>query len=80
MNVDIGTWFGLLAPARTPKDVVARLNTEVVKILNSADFKKQMQEIGAQPVGNSADEMARQIREETEKFAGLVKAGKITLD
>ena len=80
VNVDIGTWFGLLAPARTPKDVVARLNTEVVKILNSADFKKQMQEIGAQPVGNSADEMARQIREETEKFAGLVKAGKITLD
>jgi tripartite-type tricarboxylate transporter receptor subunit TctC len=80
VNVDIGTWFGLLAPARTPKDVVARLNTEVVKILNSADFKKQMQEIGAQPVGNSADEMARQIREETQKFAGLVKAGKITLD
>ena len=80
VNVDIGTWFGLLAPARTPKDVVARLNTEVVKILNSAEFKKQMQEIGAQPVGNSADEMARQIREETEKFAGLVKAGKITLD
>ena len=79
-GIAIGTWFGLLAPAATPKDVVQKLNTEIVKIINSAEFKKQMLDIGAEPIGNKPDEMAKQIKEETEKFAGLVKAGKVTLD
>ena len=79
-NIAIGTWFGLLAPAATPGNVVARLNTEVVKIIHSPEFRKQMQDIGAEPVGNKPEEMARQITEETEKFAQLVKAGKVTLD
>ena len=79
-GIAIGTWFGLLAPAATPKDVVTKLNTEIVKIINSAEFKKQMLDIGAEPIGNKPDEMAKQIKEETEKFAGLVKAGKVTLD
>ncbi|NMM77183.1 MFS transporter [Rhodococcus sp. SRB_17] len=79
-HIAIGTWFGLLAPAATPKSVVARLNTEVVRIIQSPEFAKQMQDIGAEPVGNQPEEMARQIKEETEKFAQLVKAGKVTLD
>ncbi len=79
-GIAIGTWFGLLAPAATPKDVVAKLNTEIVKIINSPEFKKQMFDIGAEPVGNKPDEMAKQIKDETEKFAGLVKVGKITID
>jgi len=79
-NIAIGTWFGLLAPAATPKGVVARLNAEVVKIINSPEFKKQMLDIGAEPIGNKPEEMARQIKDETEKFAQLVKVGKVTLD
>jgi tripartite-type tricarboxylate transporter receptor subunit TctC len=79
-HIEIGTWFGLLAPAATPKAVVARLNAEVVKIIQSPEFKKQMMDIGAEPVGNKPEEMAKQIKEETEKFAQLVKVGKVTLD
>ena len=79
-NIAIGTWFGLLAPAATPKPVVSRLSAELLKIIHSAEFKKQMLDIGAEPVGNKPEDMARQIREETEKFAHLVKAGKVTLD
>lgn len=79
-HIAIGTWFGLLAPAATPPMVITRLNTELVKIINSADFKKQMQDIGAEPIGNTPQEMAKQIREETEKFARLVKDGKIVLE
>ena len=77
---NIGTWFGVLAPAATPRDVVARLNAEMVKIIKSPEFVKRMDDIGAQPVGNKADEMARQIKEETEKFAALVKAGNGTVE
>lgn len=79
-NVAIGTWFGLLAPAATPKPVIARLNTEIVKIIQSPEFKKQMADIGAEPIGNKPEDMAKQIKDETEKFARLVKDGKITLE
>ncbi len=79
-GIAIGTWFGLLAPAATPKEVVTKLNAEIVKIINTPEFKKQMFDIGAEPIGNKPEEMAKQIKEETEKFAGLVKAGKVTLD
>lgn len=79
-NLAIGTWFGLLAPAATPKPVIARLNSELVKIIQSPEFKKQMADIGAEPIGNQPEEMATQIKEETEKFARLAKDGKITLE
>lgn len=77
---DIGTWFGVLAPAATPKDILVRLNTEMVKVIHSAEFRKRMDEIGAEPIGDSADQMARQIKAETDKFAGLVKAAKVTIE
>ena len=77
---DIGTWFGVLAPAATPKDIVARLNTEMVKVIQSPEFRKRMDEIGAEPIGNSAEQMAQQIKGETEKFAKLVKDAKVTIE
>jgi tripartite-type tricarboxylate transporter receptor subunit TctC len=77
---DIGTWFGVLAPVATPKDVVARLNAEMVKAIQSPDFRKRMEEIGAEPVGNSADQMAQLIKADTDKFAKLVKDAKVTIE
>jgi tripartite-type tricarboxylate transporter receptor subunit TctC len=77
---DIGTWFGVLAPVATPKDIVARLNAEMVKIIQSPEFRKRMDEIGAEPIGNSSDQMAAQIKAETEKFARLVKDAKVTIE
>jgi tripartite-type tricarboxylate transporter receptor subunit TctC len=77
---DIGTWFGVLAPAATPKDVVTRLNAEMVKIIQSPEFRKRMDEIGAEPIANSSEQMALQIKVETEKFAKLVKEAKVTIE
>jgi tripartite-type tricarboxylate transporter receptor subunit TctC len=77
---NIGTWFGVLAPAATPKDVLARLNTEMVKVIQSPEFRKRMEEIGAEPVGNSAEQMAAQVKGETEKFGKLVREAKVTID
>jgi tripartite-type tricarboxylate transporter receptor subunit TctC len=76
---DQGTWFGLLAPAATPKDVLARLNTEVVSIVKSPEFQKRMEEIGAVPIGGSAAQMAAQIKTDTERYAKLVKDAKVTV-
>ena len=77
---NIGTWFGVLAPAATPKDILVRLNTEMVKVIQSPEFRKRMDEIGAEPIGNSPDQMAQQIKGETEKFAKLVKDAKVTIE
>lgn len=77
---NLGTWFGILAPAATPKDIVVRLNTEIVKIINSPDFKKKMAEIGAEPVGNTPEQMTAQIKEDTDRYAKLVKDAKVTIE
>jgi tripartite-type tricarboxylate transporter receptor subunit TctC len=77
---NIGTWFGVLAPTGTPKELVARLNAEMVKVIQSPEFRKRMEEIGAEPIGNSTDQMAQQIKDETDKFAKLVKDAKVTID
>jgi tripartite-type tricarboxylate transporter receptor subunit TctC len=79
-DFDMGTWFGVLAPAATPKDVVARLSREIVKIIQSPDFRRKMEEIGADPVGNTPAQMAAQIKDDTERFARLVKTANVTLD
>lgn len=77
---DIGTWFGVLAPAATPRPVVAKLADEMQKIIRSPEFGKRMAEIGAEPIGNTPEQMARQIKDETDKFARLVKDAKVTID
>jgi tripartite-type tricarboxylate transporter receptor subunit TctC len=79
-GVNTGTWFGVLAPVATPKEIVVRLNEEMVKVVRSADFSRRMEEIGAEPVGNTSEQMAAQIHGETEKFARLVKDSRVTID
>ena len=50
---EVGSWQGVFAPAGTPPEIVKRLNTEIVKIINMPDVQKKMIELGAEPVGNT---------------------------
>jgi tripartite-type tricarboxylate transporter receptor subunit TctC len=68
------TWFGLMAPIKTPKEIVARWNTEVGKILASPDLRTRFLNDGLEPMGGTEEEFARFIRVEIEKYAKLVKA------
>ncbi len=77
---DLGTWFGLLAPAGTPTPIVERLSQEVARIVARPDFRKKLEDIGANPVGNTSVQMARQIKEDTERYAKLVKDAKVSLE
>ncbi len=77
---DIGTWFGVLAPAATPRDIVARLNAEMVKVIQAPEFRKRMDEIGAEPTGGSSEQLAAQIRSETGRFAKLVKEANVQIE
>ncbi|MDH0419797.1 MULTISPECIES: tripartite tricarboxylate transporter substrate binding protein [Delftia] len=77
---DMGTWFGVLAPASTPREVLARLGADMNRIIESPQFRRKMEEIGAEPIGGSPEQMARQIRDDTDRFARLVKDAKVALD
>ncbi|MFT3720098.1 tripartite tricarboxylate transporter substrate binding protein [Pseudorhodoferax sp.] len=77
---DQGTWFGILAPAGTPAEVVARLNAEMVRIIRSPDFGKRMEEIGAETVGDTPAQMAARIRDDTARYARLVKEARVAVE
>ena len=77
---NIGTWFGVLAPVATPKDIQARLSSEMVKIIKSPEFRQRMADIGADPIGDSQEQMAQTIKAETEKFGKLVKDANVAVD
>jgi tripartite-type tricarboxylate transporter receptor subunit TctC len=76
---DVTTWFGALAPAKTPPEIVAKLNKEMVDILKMPDVAKRLADVGAEPVGNTPEQMTAQIRRETEEFGKIVKQAKITV-
>jgi len=68
------TWFGLMAPVKTPKDIVGRWNTEVGRILTSPDLKGRFLNEGLDAMGGTQEEFARFIRVEIEKYARIVAA------
>ena len=77
---DVASWYGVLAPAGTPKEIVAKLHDEIVKILNMPEVKKRFADLGAEPVGNTPEQMAAQIKSETDKFAKLVKDANVKVE
>lgn len=77
---EASSWFGLLAPAGTPKDVISRLHAEVAKALNSPDVKQRLQSQGADPIGNTPEQFSAWIQQETNKWAGVVKVSGAKVD
>ncbi len=77
---DIATWFGLLAPAGTPQDVIAKWNVEVVKILNSPEMRERLLAQGAEAAPTTPAEFAAFIAAELPKYARIVKASGAKVD
>ena len=71
------TWYGLLAPANTPADIVSRLNAEVVAGLKSPDLNERLSREGMDPVGNSPAEFAKYMQSEIDKWRKVIKAAGI---
>jgi tripartite-type tricarboxylate transporter receptor subunit TctC len=70
---EVNSWHGFFAPAKMPAAIVARLNGDIVKILNAPDVKDRLGSVGLDPVGSSPQELAAYIRSETTKWAKLIK-------
>ena len=77
---EASSWFGLLAPAGTPADIVNRIQQETAKALASPAVKERLMAQGAIPGGNTPAEFARHIDNEHQKWAGVVKASGAKVD
>ena len=73
-DFDVNAWFGLLAPAGTPREIVMRLNAESAKALNSPAVRERLQGLGLNPAPNSPDEFAQFIRAELERWTKVARA------
>ena len=76
----IDTWWGLVAPAATPRDVVARLNQAFVAALQAPETKTRFATLMAEPVGNPADEFGAFMKSELAKYEKVVKASGARVD
>ena len=74
------TWWGLLAPAGTPKENIARLHSEITKGLATPELKERITVLGAEPVGNSPEQFGVFIREEVQKWGDVVRRLGIKVD
>ena len=73
-------WYGLFAPAATPKAVIARVSGEAVKALRMPDVVRTLSSQGAEPVGNTPEEFTAFVKSEIEKWARLVKLAHMKAD
>jgi len=72
-GVEVTVWYGVLGPAGLPREMVAGLAGAVAKVAHDPDMQKRLAEQGAEPVGNSADEFSKIVRDEVAKWAEVVK-------
>ena len=73
-------WYGVVAPAGTPKEIVAKLNGEMVRIANMPDIKQRLMEMGSPPVAGTPDQFGALIKSEIPKWAKVVKQANVSLD
>lgn len=77
---EVSGWFGLLAPAGTPKAVLDTLQTAVAQAVRDPEVTRQLSSLGAEPVASRPEAFAQQIRADVDKWRGVVKATGVTLE
>lgn len=77
---DMGTWWGLVAPAAVNKDIIAKLYAETSKVLTLPDVRERLGSVGAEPGGNTPEQFGAFIRSEAVKYARIVKDANIKID
>jgi tripartite-type tricarboxylate transporter receptor subunit TctC len=74
---EFGIWFGVFAPAATPRAIVTRLNQEIVKALSTAETRDQLFKVGVNAESSTPEQLGRLLKTDVEKWAKVIKAAKI---
>ena len=77
---EVNSWYGLLAPAGTPREIIQRLNAEVARGLRAPDARERLYSIGAEPMADTPEAFAAYIQSEMVKWAKVVKAAGIRVE
>jgi len=77
---DAGVWYALLAPAGTPRDLIAKLNTEIIRASNHPEMKALYTRAGIEPVNSTPEELASFMKSEIAKWARVVREAKVEVD
>ncbi len=77
---DSGVWYGVLAPAGTPRGIIAKLNGEIVRVLNHPDYRSLLVNNTIEPIGSPPEELGAFIRSEIKKYAKLIKDAGVRVD
>ena len=77
---EVNSWYGMMAPAGTPKSIVQLLQRETAKALKLPDVSEKLKEFGLDPVGNTPEEHAAQLRADLARWAKVAKSAKIKID
>ena len=77
---EFNSWFAIMVPAGTPKDIVAKLHAETVKAINSDDMREQLKRDGAYAVGSTPEELAAMFAREMERYRKVIAAAKVKAD
>lgn len=73
-------WFAMVAPPKTPPAIAQKLASTIAEILRTPEMVRRFAEVGAEPVGNTPEEMAQWMREDTERWRQVIKNGGVTID
>jgi tripartite-type tricarboxylate transporter receptor subunit TctC len=77
---DTGVWYAVLAPAGTPREIVAKLNTEILRVLERPDFRSLLTKNAITPIGSTPEQLGAYIRSEVRKYAKVVKDAGLQID
>jgi tripartite-type tricarboxylate transporter receptor subunit TctC len=77
---EVTTWYGILAPAGTPRPIIAHLNAELVKAMHSPEMKERLAGIGTEPVTNTPEEFAAYIHAEIAKWGDVIRKANLRAD
>jgi tripartite-type tricarboxylate transporter receptor subunit TctC len=72
-DFEVTTWYGVLAPAGTPRNVISRLNAELGKIMHSPELKEKLAATGTEPLTSTPQEFAAYIKREIAKWGDVIR-------
>lgn len=78
-GLSAGTWYGIVAPAATPRPVVNRLNAALVQVMNDPRMRKRLVDQGLDPVTGTPEDLAALLKSEVAKWARVIKAAQVTV-
>jgi tripartite-type tricarboxylate transporter receptor subunit TctC len=80
LGFDVTSWYGIVAPAGTPPDIIARLQSDIRNALHEPDVQQELAALGAEPIANTPAEFGAMIKAETAKWGTIVRNAKITIE